>query len=69
MKKPFASAGIAAVVAAGLIMAPGLSPAQASTLAAPTTSISAAPVSSSGGVATTYGMFFLPCNLFGWKIC
>lgn len=79
MKKPFASAGIAAVVAAGLIMAPGLSPAQASTLEAPATSISAAPVSSSegtglggaisGGVPTTYGMFFLPCNFMGFRLC
>ena len=79
MKKPFASAGIAAVVAAGLIMAPGLSPAQASTLEAPATSITAAPASTtegtglggaiSGGVATTYGMFFLPCNFLGLRIC
>lgn len=79
MKKPFASAGIAAVVAAGLIMAPGLSPAQASTLEVPATSIAAAPVSSTGGaglggaisgnVASTYGMLFIPCNIFGWKLC
>lgn len=78
MKKPFASAGIAAVVAAGLIMAPGLSPAQASTLEAPATSISA-PVNSSGGmglggaisgsVATTYGMLFIPCNFLGFRLC
>lgn len=77
MKKPFASAGIAAVIAAGLILAPGLSPAQASTSEVPETSISAAPVASSGGmggaisgnVATTYGMFFIPCNVFGWRLC
>lgn len=77
MKKPFASAGIAAVIAAGLILAPGLSPAQASTSEAPETSISAAPVAAptamggaiSGGVATTYGIFFIPCNVFGWRLC
>ncbi|WP_104109831.1 hypothetical protein [Arthrobacter sp. N199823] len=77
MKKPFASAGIAAVIAAGLILAPGLSPAQASTSEAPETSISAAPVASSapmggaisGNVASTYGMFFLPCNFLGLRLC
>lgn len=77
MKKPFASAGIAAVIAAGLILAPGLSPAQASSSEAPVTSISAAPVASSGGmggaisgnVASTYGIMFIPCNIFGWRLC
>lgn len=77
MKSPFASAGIAAVLAAGLILAPGLSPAQASTAEAadsPAVSSSSMTAASLGGmnsgsVATTYGMFFIPCNIFGLRLC
>ncbi|POH59359.1 hypothetical protein CVS28_07760 [Arthrobacter glacialis] len=67
MKSPFASVGVAAVLAAGLILAPGLSPAQADTA----TSNDTAPVSSvqTENVATTYGMWFIPCNVFGFRMC
>ncbi|MHA7271652.1 hypothetical protein [Arthrobacter sp. HLT1-20] len=66
MKSPFASVGVAAVLAAGLVLAPGLSPAQADTTVASDT---AATSVAAGSVATTYGMIFLPCNLFGFRIC
>lgn len=78
MKSPFASAGIATVLAAGLILAPGLSAAQASTLESPASSISATSPSTGelgassllgGNVASTYGMFFIPCNIFGLRLC
>lgn len=68
VKTPFASMGAAAVLAAALILAPGLSPAQASTVtgSAATSSISS---SAPGSVATTYGMWYIPCNVFGFRMC
>ncbi|MDJ0316678.1 hypothetical protein [Arthrobacter antibioticus] len=65
MKNPIASVGVAAVLAAGLILAPGLSPAQASTPNTSNTTIAMKP----GNVATTYGMWFVPCNVFGFRMC
>ncbi|WP_343318764.1 hypothetical protein AAFM46_15860 [Arthrobacter sp. TMP15] len=65
MKNPIASVGVAAVLAAGLILAPGLSPAQASPINASNINISMKP----GNVATTYGMWFVPCNVFGFRMC
>lgn len=69
MKFPLASTGAAAVLAAGLILAPGLSPAQASSGIAPAASSSANSLIGSGSVATTYGMFHLPCTMFGIRFC
>lgn len=68
MKTPFASMGAAAILAAGLILAPGLSPAQASTAAASTATSSISSFAP-GSVATTYGMWFVPCNIFGFRMC
>ncbi len=65
MKNPIASVGVAALLAAGLILAPGLSPAQATTPSTSSTNISMKP----GNVATTYGMWFVPCNFLGFRIC
>lgn len=76
MKSPFASAGIATVLAAGLILAPGLSPAQADAPDSPASSISATSPSTGGlgsqlggNVATGYGIFLIPCNIFGLRLC
>lgn len=72
MKNPFAKVGIAATLAAGLILAPGLSPAQASTPApGPASSISIADLGpkAGGGTMTTYGMWFLPCDMLGFRFC
>lgn len=85
MKSHFAKAGIAAAIAAGLILAPGLSPAQASTLDSSSPSISRVaadsglivnpPVGkpslggSAGGTVSTYGIWFVPCDFLGFRIC
>ncbi|MET4003563.1 MULTISPECIES: hypothetical protein [Arthrobacter] len=79
MKSPFTSVGIAAVLTAGLIMAPGLSAAQASgpDTQAPITSTQSTNVTGgsnagnpiSSGAVSTYGMFFIPCNIFFLRLC
>lgn len=71
MKFPLASTGAAAVLAAGLILAPGLSPAQASEVPAASSvaSTSGTTLMGSGTVATSYGMFFLPCTMWGIRFC
>ncbi|MHA7304345.1 hypothetical protein ACX80E_03730 [Arthrobacter sp. TMN-49] len=66
MKAPFTSVGVAAVLAAGLVLAPGLSPAQADGTTSSATSISSV---AKGNVATTLGLWYQPCNLFGFRIC
>lgn len=85
MKSPFTKVGIAAVLAAGLILAPGLSPAQAAApvlnvpaaskaqipgdVLAPGLSLSNPAIGAKGGTATTYGIWFLPCDMFGLRLC
>lgn len=74
MKSRFASVGVATVLTAGLLLAPGLSPAQASSGAAlsSASAITAAKSTSKfapGTVATTYGMWFIPCDVFGLRLC
>lgn len=83
MKSRFATAGAAAILATGLILAPGLSPAQASsatddssvsvvteTPSAPEgTGLGGSGLAGSGNVASTYGMWFVPCNVFGLRLC
>ena len=78
MKSRFATAGAAALLAAGLILAPGLSPAQASSATedsgvstateAPTTAEGTG-LGGSGAVVSPYGMWFIPCNVFGLRLC
>ncbi|MEO8221012.1 MAG: hypothetical protein ABI563_09530 [Specibacter sp.] len=68
MKSPFVSAGVAAVLAAGLILAPGLSPAQADSVDGSGTATSISSVAA-GNVATTYGLWYQPCNVFGFRFC
>ncbi|WP_207343669.1 hypothetical protein [Arthrobacter sp. E3] len=65
MKSPLVSIGAATVLAASLVLAPGLSPAQASTgvTSSTTSSVAQAPV------ASTYGIGYLPCNFFGFIWC
>lgn len=80
MKSRLTSASVATVLAAALLLAPGLSPAQAGTkdlgTASPSVSKPAlapslgnGPVAGAGGTATTYGMWYLPCNVFGLRLC
>ncbi len=82
MKSRFTKASVAAALAAGLILAPGLSPAQAATsvLGTAGTSISGTsvkpplslgngPVNGGGGTATTYGLWFVPCDWMGFRLC
>lgn len=77
MKSRFTKVGIAATLAAGLILAPGLSPAQASALepAAPSSISNVASASGNQSVGapatsvTTYGMWFLPCDFLGLRLC
>ncbi|WP_269937759.1 hypothetical protein [Arthrobacter sp. HY1533] len=83
MKSRFATASAAAILAAGLILAPGLSPAQASSATedssvsvvaeTPSTTegagLGGTGLAGSGNVASTYGMFFIPCNIFGLRLC
>ena len=66
MKSPFISVGAAAVLAASLVLAPGLSPAQASTGTTSSTSNSSV---AQAPVASTYGIGYLPCNFFGFIWC
>lgn len=81
MKSRFTKATFAAALAAGLILAPGLSPAQAATSdlgtagasiskssVKPPLSLGNGPVNG-GGTATTYGMWFIPCDVFGLRLC
>lgn len=69
MKSRFATAGAAAILAAGLILAPGLSPAQASSATQDSSVSATTEGTGSGNVASTYGMFFIPCNIFGLRLC
>lgn len=84
MKSSFAKAGIAAAIAGGLILAPGLSPAQASSTDSRSASISSIADSgltagrtiskpslggSAGGTVSTYGIWFVPCDFLGFRIC
>ena len=78
MKSPFASVSAATILAASLILAAGLSPAQATTeeiasTSAPATSTSVVdagtPAPEQDVVASTYGMAFLPCTMFGIRWC
>ncbi|AIY02218.1 hypothetical protein ART_2619 [Arthrobacter sp. PAMC 25486] len=82
MKSRLTSASVATVLAAALLLAPGLSPAQASTsdLGASGTNISDSSlkpglslgngaIGGAGNTATTYGMWFVPCNIFGFRMC
>ncbi|WP_104086888.1 hypothetical protein [Arthrobacter sp. GMC3] len=63
MKSRVASLAIAAVLASGLVLAP--TAAMADTVPAGTTTTAPA----AGNVATTYGMWFLPCDLGFIKLC
>jgi len=68
MKSRIASLGVAALLTAGMVLTPGA--AMASTDSASTTTAgttTTAPVA--GGVASTYGMWFLPCDLGFVKWC
>lgn len=76
MKSRFATAGAAAILAAGLILAPGLSPAQASSATDDSsvsttvgTGLGGTGLAGSGNVASTYGIWFVPCNVFGLRLC
>lgn len=85
MKSPFTKVGIAAVLAAGLILAPGLSPAQADApvlnvpaaskakipgdVLAPGLSLGNPALGGAGGTATTYGLWFVPCDFLGFRLC
>ncbi|WP_154604734.1 hypothetical protein [Arthrobacter sp. AQ5-05] len=67
MKSRITSLSIAAVLTAGLVMAPGV--AMAATPAAPVASTSASNSLMMGGVASAYGMWFVPCDLGFIKWC
>ncbi len=70
MKSPFISAGVTAVLAAGLILSPGLSPASASaTDGATSSSPSISEAVGNDSVATTYGVWHLPCSFAGFRWC
>ncbi|MDJ0312163.1 hypothetical protein [Arthrobacter sp. H35-D1] len=66
MKSPLVSVGAATVLAASLLLAPGLSPAQAGTNDTSSTSTTSI---MQGPVASTYGFGTLPCYLFGFRWC
>lgn len=68
MKSPLASVGVATVLAAALVLAPGLSPAQADAVDSSITTTSVSSVAT-GSVATTYGLWFLPCSIGGLRWC
>ncbi|WP_186759552.1 hypothetical protein [Arthrobacter alpinus] len=67
MKTRITSLSIAAILTAGLVMAPGV--AMAATPAAPVASASASNSLMMGGIATTYGLWFIPCDLGFIKLC
>ncbi len=82
MKLRLKSASVATVLAAALLFAPGLSPAQAAPAGAKTSSPSISDTSTkpilslaneeiggAGATNTTYGMWFVPCNVFGFRMC
>ncbi|WP_157375014.1 hypothetical protein [Arthrobacter alpinus] len=67
MKTRITSLSIAAILTAGLVMAPGV--AMAATTTTPVASTSASNSLMMGGVASTYGMWFIPCDLGFVKWC
>ncbi|SEE95422.1 hypothetical protein SAMN04489740_3306 [Arthrobacter alpinus] len=70
MKSPFVTAGVTAVIAVGLILSPGLSPASASTGdETVSTTTATSQVMNSGSVASTYGVWYLPCSFAGLRWC
>ncbi len=82
MKLRFKSATVATVLAAALLLAPGLSPAQAAPAGADSSSPSISETSSkpslslgneaiggAGNTNTTYGLWYVPCNIFGFRMC
>ncbi len=82
MKLRLKSASVATVLAAALLLAPGLSPAQAAAAVADSSSPSISETSSkpslsleneaiggAGGSNTTYGMWYVGCNIFGFRMC
>lgn len=76
MKSRFATSSAAAVLAASLLLAPGLSPAQASENNAGGPAIIATPGGepagrdlSSGPIASPTGIWFLPCDFMGLVLC
>lgn len=82
MKLRLKSASVAAVLAAALLLAPGLSPAQASPsdLGAtgagsseaspkPALSLENAAIGGAGDTNTTYGLWHVPCDFLGFRLC